>query len=145
MQIDVTLEVFKELTARLRYDGHSYDDVIRELLGLDSPLEIEAAEHTFLTDNHFAKALYRTSGTFFSRGLALPNGTQLRARYKSSEFLAKIKNGTWLDADGEEHSSPSAAARAITGNNVNGLRFWECLLPGDSAWRKLDSLPQAKQ
>lgn len=144
MQIEVSLDVFKALTRCLRYEGHSFDDVIRELLALDSALDPDRdAEAGFEYPDAIdetSKDIYRSFGQFYSRGLTLPDGTKLRARYKGREYHAKIFGSAWIDESGQEHASPSAAARAITGNNVNGLRFWECYRPNDTFWRKLDSV-----
>ncbi|NML10544.1 DUF4357 domain-containing protein [Sphingobium sp. AR-3-1] len=144
MHIDVSLDVFKALTDRLRYEGHSFDDVIRELLALDSPIEADRDAERGIEDgeplNDVNRSFRRLMGEFYSRGLILPDGTGLRARYKGQEFQARIEGGRWIDEKGQEHSSPSSAARAITGNNVNGLRFWEARRPVDTFWRKLDSI-----
>lgn len=143
--IEVSLDVFKELTSRLQHDDHSYDDVIRDLLGLDSPLEAEYPVQ--IPFEPVSEAIARQiggNGAFYSRGLRLPNGTKLRSRYKQQEYLAEIRDGQLIGADNNSYSSPSAAANAITGNNVNGLRFWEAQRPGDAAWRRLDSLVKTR-
>ncbi|WP_338446415.1 hypothetical protein V5F89_01055 [Pelagerythrobacter marensis] len=143
MEISVDLDVYKALTARLEHEGQTYSDVIRELLGLDFITEESPPESAM------AAPLERLAGVtdtwskpaesgFYSRGLFLPDGTKLRARYKGELFEAKIVDGHWLDKNGDEHGSPSAAASAITGNNVNGLRFWEACRPSDSGWRRLE-------
>lgn len=144
MQIDVTLEVYKALTARLRYEGQTYDEVIRELLSLDSPIEpddpprgLGAALNPSL-ERHLANV--GSGSGFYSRGLLLPNGTKLRARYKGREYQAVVQDDDWVDQGGNVHSSPSAAASAITDNNVNGWRFWEAKRPRDLDWRRLDSI-----
>lgn len=144
--IHVGMPVFKALTARLE-EGMTHDDVLRDLLGLDSVIEPEAVD---LIDVSMAlrdeamKLRHEQSGKggFFSRGLWLPNGTELRARYKQEEYRAAIRDSAWLDSKGRRHTSPSAAATAITGTNVNGLRFWEAKRPEDSVWRRLDVLVQ---
>ena len=138
-QISVGFDVYKALTARLEYDGQTHDDIIRDLLNLDSEVSPEAPETPI---QKIADALERSFGHegFYSRGLLLPNGTKLRARYKQREYNAVISNGQWLHDDGTAHSSPSAAASAITENNVNGLRFWSARLPGETVWRRLDRL-----
>lgn len=140
MEIEVSLEVFKALTARLSYDAHTYDDVIRELLSLDSVIEPDPPSGPFagLVDT-FARPWNETGG-FVSRGLWLPNGTKLRARYKGREYTAEIKDDKWRDHAGRVQSSPSAAATAITDTTVNGLRFWEGKRPADTIWRRLDAL-----
>lgn len=142
MQIAVTLEVYKALTAELSYEGQSYDDVIRRLLGMDSPAEPEDVNPVIESLGEASFGLLRAfdPNSFYSRGLRLPDGTTLRAIYKGVPYIAKIENGQWIDMSGIAQSSPSAAASAITGNNVNGLRFWEALRPNDKIWRRLDSL-----
>jgi hypothetical protein len=140
MQIDIDFDVFKALTARRKTESMTYNDVIRELLGLDSSarsalrVNVERAE---------ARGALRGFAGYSHRGLSLPDGTQLRATYKGQVYRAEIRDGKWLDDTGVEHLSPSGAAHAITGTNVNGLRFWEAQRPADLEWRKLDALPKA--
>ncbi|MEG8222951.1 DUF4357 domain-containing protein [Sphingomonas sp. HH69] len=140
MQIDVSLEVFKALTARLSYDGQSYSDLIRDLLAQDSPLEADSMGESDYGTDHSVFMKQANEGGFASRKLWLPHRTELRARYRQREYRARIDNNAWLDEGGNHHSSPSAAAYAITGNNVNGLRFWEARLPTGSTWCRLEAL-----
>jgi hypothetical protein len=140
-QIDVDLEVFKALTARIETHGQTHNDVVRELLHLDSLVEYEGPQ-PLEGLSRVAEALARSqyAGQFYSRGLVLPDGTELRARYKGREYQARIEGDKWISSDGEEQSSPSAAASAITGTTVNGWRFWEARRPGEKVWRRLDIL-----
>ena len=142
--ISVSLEVYKQLTARLE-EGQAHDDVIRDLLGLDSIVELENPTNTpveRVSDMLMRSTMARGNG-FISRGLWLPNGTELRARYKQREYRASIVGEEWIDESGDIQTSPSSAASAITGTNVNGLRFWEAKRPTDKGWRRLDVLAQA--
>lgn len=117
--------------------------MIRELLGLDSIIEESPPESRI---SKVAAALMQTSEQlgrpaargFYSRGLFLPDGTKLRARYKGKQFTAEIQGEEWIDEDGQPQASPSAAASAITGTNVNGLRFWDAMRPGDKSWKRLE-------
>jgi len=140
MQIEVTLDVFKALTARLSYDGQTYSDLIKDLLAEDSIAEAEETAEDGLSMDHSVFLKQAERGGFASRKLWLPHGTELRARYQQKECRAHIQNSVWMDESGQRHSSPSAAARAITGNSVNGLRFWEALRPNDRTWRRLEAL-----
>ncbi len=141
MEISLSLECYKALTARLAHDGQTYDDVIRDLLEVDSVIEPDVAPTPFsaITDA-IERARAATQGGFASRGLYLPDGTLLRARYKGKLYTATIVDGDWRDQNGEIQSSPSAAATAVTATNVNGLRFWEAQLPGEKGWRRLEVL-----
>lgn len=138
--IKVTLEVYKKLTSMME-EGQSYDDVIRDLLSMDSLIELERPGFIGVeVGDAFQRSLHGRGSGFISRGLWLPNGTELRARYKQSEYKAKITNDEWVAEDKKTYSSPSAAASAITGTNVNGLRFWQARRPTDTGWRRLEVL-----
>lgn len=134
-QIDVDFDVWKELTSRRTHEGHSYNEVLRDLLGLKPGIGRQLAD-VFGTVHSPGK--YKS---FALRGGELVEGTQLRAVYKGEEHLAFIRDGRWVDSEGQEHSSPSAAASAICGGtNVNGLRFWHAKRPTDREYVRLDIL-----
>ncbi|MDE2403846.1 MAG: DUF4357 domain-containing protein [Sphingomonadales bacterium] len=137
-QIDVDFDVWKALTSMRMSERHTYNDVLRSLLNLESAREAETelSKLECAVPNAFRDA----RKGFHSRGLFLPDGTELRAIYKGKAFTAQIANGKWIDAKGTSFTSPSAAASAITGNNVNGLRFWEGRLPSSQNWCRLDLL-----
>ena len=134
MNIDIDFEVFKALTALRQSETHTYNQVIRELLRLDA-----ATSPTGATVSKAARE-DEDKRSFHSRDLTLPHGTQLRAVYKGNTYWAKIEDGRWVDLTGIEHKSPSAAARDITHNNVNGLRFWQAKRPADTDWCTLELL-----
>lgn len=132
--IDVDFEVFKELTLRREHEGHTYNDVIRELLGLKrrKPGPLETMARALGGD--------KAGQGFALRGGELPDGTQLKAIYKGREYRAVIDDGEWLDHSRSSQTSPSAAAKSITGTNVNGLRFWHAKRPNDRGFTRLDIL-----
>lgn len=82
------------------------------------------------------------SGGTWLGNVHFPEGTRFRATYKGQTYHAEIQGGQWIGADGKTRRSPSDAASAISGNNVNGWRFWYVQMPGDPSWRKLDELKQ---
>ncbi|MDP5182252.1 DUF2924 domain-containing protein [Blastococcus sp. BMG 814] len=51
-------------------------------------------------------------------------GDVLNARYKGVEYRATVRGNGYLSLQGKDYPSPTAAAVAITGSNVNGWRFW---------------------
>lgn len=163
MQIDIDFEVFKALTALRSSESDSYNAVIRRLLSLpnvaaqsDSPAINALREQTTEIDEPRGVAgsvkasgsdrmqsalnalLGHYSGGIWLGNVHFPDGTKFRATYKGKIYFAEVRNGKWLDQKGVQRSSPSEAASAITGNNVNGWRFWLVQLPNDPAWRKLD-------
>lgn len=81
------------------------------------------------------------NGAWFSN-IHFPEGTKFRATYKGQTFYAQIKEGKWVGDDGEVRTSPSDAASAISGTNVNGWRFWYAQMPDDPSWSRLDEFRQ---
>lgn len=127
VSIDVDFEVFKELTMRRRSEDMSYDDVIRELLGLPQ------------LANGSVPHLDEPSGIpWVVKGVSFPHGTEFKATYKGQLYKGQVRNGA-LVVKGTRYTSPSAAAVSITGSPVNGWMFWECQLPGDTRWRVIKS------
>jgi hypothetical protein len=64
-----------------------------------------------------------------------PAGTRLSGRYRGQEFIAEViaaeggEGARALEYQGTRYASLSAAAKAITGNSVNGWRFWKVVEP----------------
>jgi hypothetical protein len=123
--IEVDFDVFKELTNRRKTESVTYNDVIRDLLGLDARKTPKIAP-------------MQKGATF--KGVVFPEGTQFRASYKGRTYTAEIRNGVWVDSDGSTRNSPSEAAVKITGKNWNGWRFWHCKRPGEANWQLIDGL-----
>ena len=142
MQIDVTLDVFKELTLLLQSEADTYSDVIRRLLNLSDvcPPEGSEADGTSVGNPGFnaAKGVFDDRNGIWVGNVFLPNGTQMRATYKSRRFYAEVQGERWVAEVGREYHSPSEAACAISGTNVNGWRFWYAKRPEDNDWRRLD-------
>jgi hypothetical protein len=128
VQIEIDFEVFKALTTLRETESDSYNSVIRRLLGM--------ASMTMLKD--LAKDPVRF-GVWFG-DVHFPEGTKFRATYKGRTYNAEIRGDKWIDAEGIARNSPSDAAGAISGTNVNGWRFWHAQRPGDPAWHRLDEL-----
>ena len=127
--IDIDFDVYKELTNRRGSESTTYNDVIRSLLKLpSSPSEQVRSLKTI-----------DITGGWTSKGVTFPNGTEFRAAYKGKTYTAIVENNQ-LMLDGKSMNSPSEASHVITGNSVNGWRFWECKMPGTSRWRTLDTL-----
>ncbi len=141
MQIDVDFDVYKSLTSKRLAEDHSYNDVLRELLGLPQLRQVVAQPVGIAVENSTALALaVAPASGLHTRGLFLPNGTKLRALYKGSQYEAAVGNGVIAMASGKAFTSPSAAASAITQTTVNGWRFWEAMRPNDLSWQRLESL-----
>lgn len=130
MQIDIDFEVYKALTALRESETDTYSKVLRRLLRLPD-------REVRLGDLGRSVRL----GVWFGN-VHFPDGTRFRATYKGQTFTAKILGDRWVDQDGTPRNSPSEAAGAISGTNVNGWRFWFAQRPGEDDWHKLEDLKQ---
>lgn len=131
--IEIDFDVFKELTMRRKDESTTYNDVLRELLGLASQREpLRLAPRS------------AGRGSVYMQGLEFPEGTKFRVTYKGRPYSAEIKNGQWVGEDGIVRKSPSDAASAITQTNVNGWRFWDFQQPGETSWSKMRVLQSAR-
>jgi len=128
MNIEIDFDVFKELTNRRATENITYNDVLRELLGLN-PLKTAGLSPDFAP----------SEGAWTTKGVTFPAGTEFRANYKGQTIFGKVESG-FLVVNGKRFNSPSAAAVSITGNSVNGWIFWECRLPGKTSWQIIKTL-----
>ncbi len=127
--IEVDFDVFKAITARRASEEVSENDVLRELFGLPKQARLQAQGGP-ATDG---------ARDWVAKGVRFPAGTEFRAIYKGRTCTARVEGGA-LVLDGKRYDSPSPAAVSITGSAVNGWRFWEARLPGQSEWKMIESL-----
>ncbi|MBC8179664.1 DUF4357 domain-containing protein [candidate division KSB1 bacterium] len=125
--IDIDFDVFKELTNRRSSEEVTYNDVIRELLGLR--IKKKTPIDSSVTEGY----------AWGVKGVSFPDRTEFRASYRGQMYYGKVENGK-LVVNNMRFDSPSAAANKITGNSVNGWTFWECRMPGESSWQIIKSL-----
>ncbi len=128
MNIEIDFDVFKELTSRRAIESISYNDVLRDILGLKPLNEPELKSDV---------AVLKQGWT--SKGVTFPEGTEFRAEYKGQTIVGRVESGLMV-VNGKRFDSPSSAAGSITDNSVNGWTFWECRFPGDVTWRLIKSL-----
>lgn len=129
-QIEVDFDVFKEITYRRAAEDVTPNDVLRELLQLPKAPKRSATidgEPWIVSDTRF------------------PAGTQFRAHYKGKAYTGVVKGAGLELSDGHRFPTPSAAAMHITGNNVNGWRFWKCKIPGASEFVLLERIRAKSQ
>ena len=124
--IEIDFDVFKALTLRRKSEDVSYNDVLRELLGLDP------------TKAPTQPGQSSDSGAWVTKGVTFPEGTEFRGKHKGRTFTGKVESGA-LVVNGERYDSPSAAAVTMTGKSTNGWLFWECRLPGKTSWQIITS------
>lgn len=135
--LEVDFDVFKAVFARRANESVTENDVLRDLLGLP-PKRVAFAEPA--TDTKSPKPRVASSPEdWVVKNVRFPAGTDFRATHKGRTYTARVSGGA-LVVDGKSYDSPSAAAVAITGNAVNGWRFWEARLPGKSNWQLIEGL-----
>ena len=126
--IEIDFDVFKALTQRRATEEVTYNDVLRELLGL-APTARAAVEPPTAPN----------IPGWFTKGVSFPEGTEFRATYRGQTYYGKVESGA-LVVNGRRFDSPSAAAVAITRSPTNGWIFWQCRLPGKTSWQIIKSL-----
>ena len=127
--IDIDFDVFKALTNKRATESETYNDVLRDMLGLPRP-----AKQTKPHGNPV------NGMAWVSKGVTFPDGTEFRANYKGAVHAAKIERGRLIADGGKRSTSLSHAARLVTNNSVDGWVFWEVKRPGDTSWRKAQTL-----
>lgn len=130
---EVDLDVFKAITARRAGNAKTANDVLRETFGLDRPSLRSGSTTPPKPTQHLPRR------EFLCKGVAFPDGTEFRAKYKRQWHFGRVEDGH-LMVNGKRYGSPSGAAFGLTGTSVNGWEFWECRCPGTTAWVAIDSL-----
>jgi hypothetical protein len=133
--IEIDFDVFKKLTVMRETEVVSYNDVLRRVLGIGSASPSPPPAKSVSQPIDFPTQ----SGSWTSKGVTFPAGTEFRAVYKGETIHGRVEAGA-LAVNGKRYESPSAAAVAITGNSVNGWVFWECRRPGSTSWQMIKSL-----
>lgn len=128
-KLDIDFEVFKAITARRGSEDVTENDVLRSLLGLNSPSGEDLAGRTSSPDN----------SDWVVKGVRFRDGTEFRASYKGQTWLGRVRKGA-LEVGGKRYDSPSSAAMSITKSPVNGWTFWQYRSPGQSSWQVIKSL-----
>jgi hypothetical protein len=137
--IEVDFEVYKALTVRRETVVMTENDVIRNLLGLNTKNDNIDYVDDIDGINDLVESLL---SSWTIKGVTFPKGTKFRAEYKARMYYGEVQNGE-LVVDGKRFKSPSSAATEITKNSVNGWKFWECKLPTTSTWRLISSLKKS--
>jgi len=159
MKIDIEFSLYQRLTLLLQDESDTYSNVIERLISAKSPESPSTHQNVLAaligtaaqdTPHDLNELLHNTprrpndladllGGAWFDN-VQFANGTRFTAQYKGATYNAEIKDGVWVGSDGVARTSPSAAASAISGTNVNGWKFWFVKRPEDSDWQRMDDL-----
>lgn len=136
--IDIDFDIHKRIEAERRsFDEPAYL-ALRRLLNLPSPdMDTQAVD---VEDAG-------VGAPFVEDGVQIPHGSLARMKYQRGRQLysGRFLNGQLVVND-QSFTSLSAAANACavtkTGGKtqLNGWRYWEAKLPGESRWRSLDDM-----
>ena len=100
--IEVDFDVYKALIARRPTENVTENDVLRQLLHLPKLPGPSARDLPARED-------------WMTKGVRIPAGTELRAKYKGRFYVARVEDGALL-LEGRRFDSPSAAAMSISQN-----------------------------
>ena len=127
-EIRIDLPVWKKIVGEWRDSDRSENDVLHRLLNVSSPSSVNGASEV------------ASRQAMWCRGGTIPGGTRLQLPYKGREHKMEVREGKiWVEGDMQPYNSPSAAARSITKNSVDGWKVLEYeAAPG--RWKSLDEL-----
>jgi hypothetical protein len=122
--IEVDFETFKQITIRRRNESDSEGDVVRRALGLEEQPHALNPQPTL---------------DWFSEGVKFKVGTKLRHQFRSGKVVEATISSGGVQVNGKTFGALSPAAISVTGNSVNGWRFWE-VQQSDGRWILADKL-----
>jgi hypothetical protein len=103
----------------------------------------DAATHASLLGGNLARRQVRNATSHATGTLVLAGKLErrilLRASYKGKDHSASLRKDGYISYAGKRFPSPTAAAVAIVGRNVNGWRFWN-YQAGPKGWVPLSEL-----
>lgn len=126
-KIDIDLDVYKAIQQRIISFSDTPNEVLRRVFGL-KPADNKPS-------NIQREGLYL-------QGVLLKNGLKLRKKY-FGKLVEAIVEKNHISYNGKEYASPSGAARAVTGNSVNGWVFWQYYDEKTKKWQILSKLRDA--
>ena len=123
-QISIDLDVYKEIQQRLESFTDTPNQVLRRVFSLETAIEEPSQP---------------LKGDLHIKGVVLKEGLKLSKAFKGQMFEAVVRDGR-IDFKGKLYPTPSGAAVAAVGYNVNGWRFWDYFHDASGTWKPLNSL-----
>jgi hypothetical protein len=127
--IDVDFDVYRELTSRRTSEAISYNDVLRELLGLPPKAFAPDKQETRPTAPP-------VSGDWKARGGIFAEGTEIRLTHKGVVYQGRVDKGAFV-MKGKTFATVEELAGEITQGNPKEWIFWSQRKPGESNWTEL--------
>ncbi len=123
--IDVDFDVYRELTSRRTSEEVSYNDVLRQLLGLPPK--------SF--DPQAAKSQAPTSD-WKAGGLTFAEFTEIKLTHKGTVHQGRVEKGAFV-LKGKSYPALEELVNEITQGNPQDWIFWSQRKPGESTWTEL--------
>ncbi len=141
--IPIPTATFISLVNFLREQGSQRDPVEVVAVAIDYWIDNASwKQEDLLPDAHAARALDPNSG-YMWKDLWIPEGADIRMKYKGRLFLAKVERSGVLYNG--RHFTPSELVFEITKTSRNAWKDLELLFPGSPGWRLADDLRRSSQ
>jgi hypothetical protein len=130
----VDLAVYKTIEGARQSFKESQNTILRRLLGVEACREASAMKGA--ADNQTA----HSEESAVEGGLALPDGSELRADFRGVSVHGAVRGGTW-QVEGSDFNLPAAALLAtLQGSTepppeLDGWSRWQVRLPGVDGWQ----------
>lgn len=142
------IEIDFDVHQRIEAERKSFDDppnaALRRLLGLGSPKQAVRANDA--NERLPSEIGERPNAEWLSKGVALPDGTELHVDYSEVSARGRVAGGR-LSFRGKTFRTPSAAVMSVVeserGSAVSAINGWKYLyvrLPGEDTWFPLNKL-----
>ena len=145
-KIEIDFDVHQRIEAARKSFEDPPNAVLRRLLGLGSPEETSSA--TDAAERLPSKITTRPNADWRSKGVALPDGTELHVDYSEVRANGRVVGGR-LFFGGKRFRTPSAAVMGVVGaargsavSAINGWKYLYARLPGENDWMPLDRIRQ---
>lgn len=138
--IEIDFDVHQAIEAERRGFDDSPNAALRRLLRLGPAVEPEGG-----FEDMAAPPLAPPGRRWVWKGVALPDGTELRLKHPKAKARGRVVHGE-LNFDGKGYRTPSRAVaeviRAATGDrsSANGWIHMFAKRPGDESWRPLNEI-----
>ena len=142
--IEIDFDVHQKIEAARTSFGDPPNAALRRLLGLGSPKQ--ALSGNDATERLPGSIADRPNAEWRSKGVVLPDGTELQVDYSEVRALGRVIGGR-LSINGESFRTPSAAvmnavetARGSAVTAINGWKYLYARLPGEDKWTRMSEI-----
>ncbi len=123
--IEIDFEVYRELTSRRASEEMSYNDVLRQMLGLPpKPMESGLAKTETEAQD------WKVGPIVFSEF------TEIKLTHKGKVHAGRVEKGAFV-MQGKAYAILDELVQEITEGNPQDWIFWSQRRPGESSWTEL--------